>query len=218
MPNDRENLSKIKQNYRTNSRVFNPKLSILALILAFLLFTSSCQAQNDKDKEAANQRKKQRKQGRKDSRIVRKILTASSNGEHYKVLNLKNFEIKLPFQIPGNKDPIYIRIFHPKESEIKKAYRKQARFVHPDKNSSPDANEAFDALDRATAILLDERLRVEYDLAVREFRDQRGQDRILFLKNTFSTVYGVSAKVSGMGKRILGPFLTPVLVLGALIV
>jgi len=186
--------------------------------------------QKDRNKNSRNQKNEKRK----DSKIVRKILTASSNGEHYQVLGLKNYEIKLPFQIrfpyrfhrhpPSikkdntNNDPIYIPIFHPNVKNIKRAYRQRARLVHPDKNSDPDADQAFDALDKAAAILMDERLRRDYDLAVKEIRERKRQDRILFLKYMFGLVYGVSSKISGIAKRVLGPFLTPLVVLGALIV
>lgn len=213
-----ERLSQAKLKHRSKRKKKKTHIFFLALIFVFFINTCGCLARSDDDKEAANRRKKQKKQERKHSRIARKILKASENGEHYKVLNLKNFEVKLPFKIPSRKEAIYIRVFHPKESDIKKAYRKQARLAHPDKNKSPDANEAFDALDRAAAILLDEKLRAEYDLAVREIREQRGEDRMIFIKNTFGMVYVISAKIYGTGKRILGPFATPVLVLGALIV
>ena len=39
---------------------------------------------------------------------------------------------------------------------MNRAYRQQARLVHPDKNTGPNAACAFDALDQAAAILMDE--------------------------------------------------------------
>ena len=223
---------------RRRKRSRNSQCKLMNLFLIAILFLGASipqvQAQqqqqrhekNEQEVAEAKQRRKEqqkrssetKKKQRKDSQIIRKILTASSNGEHYKVLGLKHYEIKLPFSLPRISNPIFIPVFHPKDKDIKKAYRKRARLVHPDKNTSPDANEAFDALDRATAILLDERLRTEYDLVVREIRERRLQERIAFLKHVVGVCYAISSKVSGVGKRALGPFLTPVLVLGALIV
>ena len=50
--------------------------------------------------------------------------------------------------------------------EIKKAYRKLALQLHPDKNKQPLAEEAFKKVEEAHRTLADRRLRAEYDLTL----------------------------------------------------
>ncbi|XP_008546264.1 dnaJ homolog subfamily B member 12 [Microplitis demolitor] len=50
------------------------------------------------------------------------------------------------------------------DSEIKKAYKKLALQLHPDKNKAPGASEAFKAIGNAVAVLTDVEKRKQYDL------------------------------------------------------
>lgn len=50
------------------------------------------------------------------------------------------------------------------DSEIKKAYKKLALQMHPDKNKSPGSVEAFKAIGNAVAVLTDPEKRKSYDL------------------------------------------------------
>ena len=49
------------------------------------------------------------------------------------------------------------------QSQIKRAFRKQAMIYHPDRNKSPDAEDKFKALNEANEVLSDETKRAQYD-------------------------------------------------------
>lgn len=50
------------------------------------------------------------------------------------------------------------------DQDIRKAYKKLALQLHPDKNHAPGSSEAFKAISNAVAILTDSKKRKEYDL------------------------------------------------------
>ena len=87
--------------------------------------------------------------------IVNSVLKARTGGKgaHYRVLGLE-----------PSAD----------ESAIKKAYRKLALKLHPDKNSAPHADEAFKAVGLAYATLSDSQKRSIYDRYGDEDPDQHG--------------------------------------------
>lgn len=87
--------------------------------------------------------------------IVNTVLKARQGGKgaHYRILGLEQSA---------------------DESAIKKAYRKLALKLHPDKNSAPHADEAFKAVGLAYATLSDTQKRAIYDRYGDEDPDQRG--------------------------------------------
>ncbi|KAL7570432.1 hypothetical protein ACA910_017264 [Epithemia clementina (nom. ined.)] len=90
--------------------------------------------------------------------IVKQLLRAKGGGRgaHYRVLGLEQ---------------------NCSENDIKKAYRKLSLKVHPDKNSAPQADEAFKAVGLAYATLSDKQKRAVYDRYGDEDPDNVGGGR-----------------------------------------
>lgn len=61
------------------------------------------------------------------------------------------------------------------ENDLKKAYRKLALQMHPDKNKAPGSTEAFKAIGNAFAVLNDSKKRKQYDLYGPEEEQDRGR-------------------------------------------
>ena len=89
------------------------------------------------------------------AKLVQKILKAKEGGRgaHYRVLGVES---------------------DADDNALKKAYRKLALKLHPDKNSAPHADEAFKALGLAYATLSDKQKRTIYDRYGDEDPDNRG--------------------------------------------
>eukprot|EP00591_Stephanopyxis_turris_P010852 CAMPEP_0195509436 /NCGR_PEP_ID=MMETSP0794_2-20130614/2377_1 /TAXON_ID=515487 /ORGANISM="Stephanopyxis turris, Strain CCMP 815" /LENGTH=246 /DNA_ID=CAMNT_0040636661 /DNA_START=40 /DNA_END=780 /DNA_ORIENTATION=- len=154
------------------------------------------------------QRKLAQKQKRLDAKVVRKIMKASKRKKHYLVLGLRNFETNI--------GPL--TLFHISTSDVKKAYRKLSKAVHPDKNKDGMAEEAFHALEFSASVLSDEGLRKDYDRNVAILRKTQREERIQMVTDSIEFVYRRVSPVFKIVYRVLKPFWTPILVLGVLII
>ncbi|KAF8623050.1 hypothetical protein AX15_006556 [Amanita polypyramis BW_CC] len=76
------------------------------------------------------------------------------------------------------------------DTELKKAYRKQAMKYHPDKNPSPDAEEKFKEISKAYQILSDPNLRTVYDKNGKAMADKEGGINIEDATGFFANVFG----------------------------
>ncbi|KAL9181922.1 hypothetical protein ACHAXT_012265 [Thalassiosira profunda] len=164
------------------------------------------------------QRKKAQRQKARDAKVVKRILKAHKSGKHYAVLGIRNVELQIgPFHLFKFSLGPFI-LFRVKTKEIKRVYRNLARTVHPDKNRDGRAEEAFHALEASAAILTDEKQRKEYDrkiIAARRRRNKYAAERVV---GAGQVVWSKGASTARMAKRVLGPFSTPILVVGALII
>mmetsp|Transcript_16282 Transcript_16282/g.23945 ORF Transcript_16282/g.23945 Transcript_16282/m.23945 type:complete len:264 (+) Transcript_16282:86-877(+) len=155
-----------------------------------------------------DQQKAARKQRKKDSQIVKKILQASERGNHYSVLGLLSVALKIgPFT--------FVR---PSPQEIKKAYRNRAKKTHPDKNRDGRAQQAFVAVEESAAVLMDEEAREQFDLEIKMARKEK-QEMVL---QKISTVRNFVKKqlswLIWLFQKVLGPFAFPIFILGCLLI
>jgi len=170
---------------------------------------------------AEEEQKKARKQKRKDAKIVRSVLRAAKRENYYAVLGLRNWEIRIPsrsvkiagagFTIPG------FKLFHISQKAIRRAYRRLANTVHPDKNRDGRAEEAFIAVENAASILSDESTRAEYDELITEVQRRRREEHAANVRDAIDGIFRLIRRIIAIFRRILGPFGVPVLILGVLI-
>lgn len=76
------------------------------------------------------------------------------------------------------------------DTELKKAYRKQAIKYHPDKNPSPEAEEKFKDISKAYQVLSDSNLRAVYDRNGAKMVDKEGGMRMDDAAGFFANVFG----------------------------
>ncbi|EGN96674.1 hypothetical protein SERLA73DRAFT_184800 [Serpula lacrymans var. lacrymans S7.3] len=76
------------------------------------------------------------------------------------------------------------------DTDLKKAYRKQAMKYHPDKNPSPDAEEKFKEISKAYQVLSDPNLRAVYDKNGRSMADKEGNVNMEDAAGFFANVFG----------------------------
>jgi predicted nucleic acid-binding Zn-ribbon protein len=154
------------------------------------------------------QRKAAKRQRKRDARIVKRILNAGNKKRYYQVLGIYNWDIHVgPFTLRKTDS-----------NKIRQAYRNQSKMVHPDKNRDGRAQEAFYAVENAASILGDEEQRKVYDDEVRLARLQRLEEIMQVLNMVVDLIKTNVGRVIWLFRRILGPFATPILVLGCLLV
>ncbi|KAK7685703.1 hypothetical protein QCA50_011047 [Cerrena zonata] len=76
------------------------------------------------------------------------------------------------------------------DTDLKKAYRKQAIKYHPDKNPSPDAEEKFKDISKAYQVLSDPNLRAVYDRNGAKMVDKEGGMNMEDAAGFFANVFG----------------------------
>ena len=171
---------------------------------------------------SAEKKKAAKRQKKRDTKIVKQVIKAAKQENHYAVLGLRNWEISInprsisigpkQFTIPG------FKLFHISPSKIKKAYRNRGKMTHPDKNRDGHANEAFIAVENSASLLSDEKLREEYDKQLRQLHIQQRQKASRIAAEIRDTGVGAIMKTTRLFRSVLGPFALPVFILGALII
>lgn len=166
--------------------------------------------------------KKALKQKRKDRKVVNGVLRAADRGDLYRVLGLRNWEVRLAprsirmfqyeFEVPCR------TLFHISPKAIRKAYREAAKRVHPDKNRDGRAVEAFVAVEEAASILSDEDKRVVYDEENRQRRGERQNKALQVVGGAVGGTFRVVHRSISVVRRVLGPFAFPLFILTALII
>ncbi|KAJ7765427.1 X-domain of DnaJ-containing-domain-containing protein [Mycena maculata] len=86
------------------------------------------------------------------------------------------------------------------DTELKKAYRKQAMKYHPDKNKSADAEEKFKDISKAYQVLSDSNLRAVYDKNGKSMVDKEGGMNMDDAAGFFANVFGGERFVDYIGE------------------
>lgn len=178
--------------------------------------------QSDLARMDEQQKKVALKQKKVDRRKVQSVLQAAKHGDLYGVLGMRNWCIEIParhinlpggfhFHIPG------LSLKTTTERDIKKQFRSRAIQVHPDKNRDGRAQEAFIAVEYAASILSDKQSRAEYDEERKRINTQTMLARRQLVTTTVTSTLQVTKQIIKGAHIILGPFFTPVLIIGFII-
>ena len=164
------------------------------------------------------QRKAAIRQKMRDAKVVNTILKSFTNHDYYGVLGLRNLDLTVgPIRLFSYQLGPYT-FFRPDAKDIKKAYRGRAMITHPDKNRDGRAQEAFVAVEESAAVLADERMRAAYDTSRHSKRLEQRAKVMGVIQKTISLVQQQISRVVWIFRNLLGPFATPILILGCLIV
>lgn len=175
------------------------------------------------DKMSAEQQKAALRQKRKDAKTVRSVLKASKRKDYYQVLGIRNWNWKVPprefdifglfsFKLPG------ISLKETTMKDIRRAYRNRAMTVHPDKNRDGRAQEAFIEVENAVSILSDNQLREEYDEDQRLRRLEQREGQLDLVLDSLASAQSMALGTLKAIRALLGPFATPVFILGFLLI
>eukprot|EP00934_Nitzschia_sp_Nitz4_P000411 Nitzschia sp. Nitz4//scaffold177_size45885//553//1050//NITZ4_007199-RA/size45885-protein2genome-gene-0.10-mRNA-1//1//CDS//3329539037//411//frame0 len=162
------------------------------------------------------------RQRRKDARIVRSVLKASENHDHYAVLGIRNWNLFIPAQTLQWGEHVWTII--PRTclrkttaKDIRKAYRTRALEVHPDKNQDERAQEAFLAVEQAASILSDEPKKKVYDEGWRRQVSIRRREQKEMVTMILRKLVDNTRQAYNVAHSIVGPFTIPLLILGVLV-
>jgi len=154
-----------------------------------------------------DEKKKSQKQKRADSRLVTRLLKASKREQHYKVLGLQRMWRYILLGARGVE-----------QKDIKKAYYRMAKLVHPDKNLDNRAEEAFILLENSASILLNEVTRREYDEKISKEAEIRREIQVEKLIKFTEIILSRSRGLTSITFRIIKPISVPLIILGALLI
>ena len=182
------------------------------------------QFQRDLNKMNEEQRKLAIKQKKKDSHIVKSILKANKQNDYYSVLGIRNWKLQIPgrkFKLPGGKYSFgfnNIILKQTSSKDIRKAYKRRAKLVHPDKNKDGLASEAFSIVEHAASILTNENSRKEYDQQYNLMIKAKRQKYINVVNGIGDTIKLRVKNVIWIFHKVLGPFAPAVLIISAILI
>ena len=102
--------------------------------------------------------------------------------------------------------------------KVKRAYRNRAKALHPDKNSAPNASEAFRMLEDSLAILYDEEEKAIYDQQIAFEKAQKRETICNALLSVKRKSMQIISPVLVIFNTFIRPFATPLIVIGVLII